>query len=75
MRGRAFTTRVDFDSIEAAHLWLDRICGILNAESGSEAKTEKSLRSLEIRFERYDLVNMTGTSYRIKETKRFLEQK
>ena len=26
VRGRAFTTRVDFDSIQDAQLWLSRIC-------------------------------------------------
>ena len=41
VRGRAFTTRVDFDSIQDAQLWLSRICNNINKESGSIA-TEKS---------------------------------
>ena len=41
VRGRAFTTRVDFDSIEAAQQWLGRICDTLNTESGSVATGDK----------------------------------
>ena len=41
VRGRAFTTRVDFDSIEAAQQWLSRICDTLNTESGSIATGDK----------------------------------
>ena len=35
VRGRAFTTRVDFDSIQSAQQWLSRICDNINKESGS----------------------------------------
>lgn len=41
IRGRAFTTRVDFESIEAAQLWLKRICRNINNESGSIATGNK----------------------------------
>ena len=37
VRGRAFTRRVDFNSIEDAQQWLSHICDILNRESGSIA--------------------------------------
>ena len=35
IRGRAFTTRINFDSIEAAQQWLSRICDGINREPGS----------------------------------------
>ena len=41
VRGRAFTTRVDFDSIQDAQLWLSRICNNINKESGSIATGNK----------------------------------
>ena len=41
VRGRAFTTRVDFDSIEAAQQWLSVICDNINKESGSIATGDK----------------------------------
>ena len=41
VRGRAFTTRVDFDSIESAQQWLKRICRNINNESGSIATGNK----------------------------------
>ena len=41
VRGRAFTTRVDFDSIQDAQLWLSRICDNINKESGSIATGNK----------------------------------
>ena len=41
VRGRAFTTRVDFDSIEAAQMWLDGTCDNINKESGSIATGNK----------------------------------
>ena len=41
VRGRAFTTRVDFDSIESAQMWLDGICDGINKESGSIATGDK----------------------------------
>jgi hypothetical protein len=41
VRGRAFTTRVDFDSIRDAQLWLSRICDNINKESGSIATGNK----------------------------------
>ena len=41
VRGRAFTTRVDFDSIESAQQWLSRICDNINKESGSIATGDK----------------------------------
>ena len=50
VRGRAFTTRVDFDSIQDAQLWLSRICNNINKESGSIAtgnKQEALRRDLE----------------------------
>ena len=36
VRGRAFTTAVDFNSIEEAQQWLDKICDQINAEEGSK---------------------------------------
>ena len=50
VRGRAFTTRVDFDSIEDAQMWLSRICDNINMEIGSLAtgnKREALRRDLE----------------------------
>ena len=41
VRGRAFTTRVDFDSIGDAQMWLGRICDGINRESGSIATGDK----------------------------------
>ena len=41
VRGRAFTTRVDFDSIQDAQLWLSRICNNINKEIGSIATGNK----------------------------------
>jgi hypothetical protein len=41
VRGRAFTTRVDFDSIHSAQQWLSRICNNINRESGSIATGDK----------------------------------
>ena len=41
VRGRAFTTRIDFDSIKAAQQWLSRICRNINSESGSIATGDK----------------------------------
>lgn len=41
VRGRAFTTRVDFDSIQSAQQWLSRICDNINRESGSIATGDK----------------------------------
>ena len=41
VRGRAFTTRVDFDSIQSAQQWLSRICDNINKESGSIATGNK----------------------------------
>ena len=41
VRGRAFTTRVDFDSIQSARQWLSRICNNINRESGSIATGDK----------------------------------
>lgn len=43
VRGRAFTTRVDFDSIKAAQLWLSRICHKINSECGSISTGDKQL--------------------------------
>ena len=84
VRGRAFTTRVDFASVKDAQTWLSRICDNINGKTHiaiglgvkaclegysvfftsvphlltliREAKTEKTLRNLELRFERFDLV-------------------
>ena len=50
VRGRAFTTRIDFESIEDAQRWLKRICCSINNESGSIAtgnKQEALRRDLE----------------------------
>ena len=41
VRGRAFTTRVDFASVHDAQMWLSRICDTINAESGSVATGDK----------------------------------
>ena len=41
VRGRAFTTRIDFNTIEDAQLWLSRICDSINSESGSIATNHK----------------------------------
>jgi hypothetical protein len=41
VRGRAFTTRVDFASIQDAQIWLSRICDNINRESGSIATGNK----------------------------------
>lgn len=41
VRGRAFTTRLDFDSIEEAQDWLDTICVQINKEHGSVATLDK----------------------------------
>ena len=41
VRGRAFTTNVDFDTIDTAQEWLDGICRTLNAEAGSGATEGK----------------------------------
>ena len=41
VRGRAFTMRVDFDSIQSAQQWLSRICDNINRESGSIATGDK----------------------------------
>lgn len=41
VRGRAFTTRIDFNSVEDAQLWLNRICENINNESGSIATNSK----------------------------------
>ena len=52
VRGRAFTTRVDFDSIEEAQRWLSMICSQINAEQGSlstlgkTSKLDEELQSL-----------------------------
>jgi len=44
VRGRAFTTNVDFDTVETAQEWLDGICRTLNAEVGSGATDGKEDR-------------------------------
>ena len=41
VRGRAFTTRLDFDSIQSVQQWLSRICDNINKESGSIATGNK----------------------------------
>lgn len=41
VRGRAFTTRIDFETLEEAQQWLTMICGQINAEQGSPSTTEK----------------------------------
>ena len=41
VRGRAFTTRIDFNSVEDAQRWLNRICDNINNESGSIATNHK----------------------------------
>lgn len=43
VRGRAFTTRINFESIEDAQLWLSRICDNINRETGSIATGERQL--------------------------------
>lgn len=42
VRGRAFTTCVDFPSIEEAQVWLSRTCAQMNTESGSVATADKA---------------------------------
>ena len=42
VRGRAFTTALDFDSIEEAQKWLDRICDRINSEAGSKYTQDKA---------------------------------
>ena len=42
VRGRAFTTRVDFDSLEEAQSWLTMICQQINAEDGSASTQDKA---------------------------------
>ncbi len=44
VRGRAFTTNVDFKSMEDAQQWLTRICDQINAEECSTVTSEKALR-------------------------------
>ena len=46
VRGRAFTSRVDFDDIEEARNWLRQVCIDMNAEIGSSA-TENNPMMLE----------------------------
>ena len=41
IRGRAFTTKVDFPSMEEAQSWLNMICDQVNAEVGSIATADK----------------------------------
>lgn len=50
VRGRAFTTCVDFDTIEVAQQWLDNVCCQLNREANSAAtvgKEDKIMADLE----------------------------
>jgi len=42
VRGRAFTSRVDFDDIEEARNWLRQVCIDMNAEKGSGATANKA---------------------------------
>ena len=42
VRGRAFTTRVDFETIEEAQEWLTMICQQINTESSSASAEEKT---------------------------------
>ena len=42
VRGRAFTTRVDFSSIQEAQTWLDNIVNTINIEAGSISTSNKS---------------------------------
>ena len=42
VRGRAFTTRVDFSTIEEAQEWLTMICQQINTESSSSTSEEKT---------------------------------
>lgn len=42
VRGRAFTTAVDFDSIEDAQQWLDKVCDQINTEEGSKYTQDKA---------------------------------
>lgn len=41
VRGRAFTIRLDYDSIEDAQQWLDKTCAKINKEIGSVATLDK----------------------------------
>ena len=41
VRGRAFTSCVDFDSIDAAQAWLSNVCDQLNQEVASASTAEK----------------------------------
>lgn len=41
VRGRAFTTRIDFATLQEAQQWLDMICDQINSEVGSNATTDK----------------------------------
>ena len=41
VRGRAFTTCVDFDSIDAAQTWLSSVCDQLNQEVASASTADK----------------------------------
>jgi transposase len=109
VRGRAFTTRVDFASIEDAQMWLGRICDELGYVGFDKEGAEMLFNHLSLRtgkkatiittnlpFTRWEevlkdkvlcsalvdrlchksyLVNMTGTSYRIKETKKLNDNK
>lgn len=42
VRGRAFTSKVDFGTIEEAQEWLNMICGQINSEAGSISTGEKT---------------------------------
>jgi len=46
VRGRAFTTCVDFDTIEVAQNWLTSVCQQMNREANSAATAEKENRVL-----------------------------
>lgn len=41
VRGRAFTTRIDFATLQEAQQWLDMICDQINSEVGSNATVDK----------------------------------
>ena len=41
VRGRAFTTRIDFATLQEAQQWLDMICDQINSEVGSNATADK----------------------------------
>ncbi len=47
VRGRAFTTHVDFDTIEDAQKWLTSICQQLNCEVASASTAEKEDKIME----------------------------